>query len=352
MKTNKTKLPSPTTSHTARGSSRGLSALAQQLAEQRKYGEAAAAIEQLFASDAPKDEGSAQLLAEARQSYVACQQELARQNHPAAAHAANEIQAETEKLAGFAIRVTFEDDVRGSGVQLEWEQGRDHHLVVCPTEPEELQPYELASALLRIQTETEAYRAGKSRFPTVSRQQIDDLLFLFDPHEAQRFAAEGIWITLNPHPDDIALKPLRMLLGSAPYMLVAARLRQRYPVLRPAQFVSRSTAFLDGSQAREDSKEIRPTQRLRERVINAVDGLNGLYLDWLFGGVTDFGARCHDLDGFDLSQKLWQQWQSRFPAMQPGDEFALLDDYAGILGLSGRFEWIKVPFAAGSTPKP
>ena len=156
----------------------------------------------------------------------------------------------------------------------------------------------------------------------------------------------------NPHPDDIALKPLRMLLGSAPWMLVDARLRQRDAVLRPAQFVSCSTAFLDGSQAREDSKEIRPTQRLRERVINAVDGLNGLYLDWLFGGVTDFAARCHDLDGFDLAQKLWQQSQSRFPAMLPGDQFALLDDFAGILGLSGRFEWVKVPFAAGSTPKP
>jgi len=123
-----------------------------------------------------------------------------------------------------------------------------------------------------------------------------------------------------------------LLLGSAPWMLVDARLRQRYPVLRPAQFVSRSTAFLDGSQAREDSKEIRPTQRLRERVINAVDGLKGLYLDWLFGGVTDFAARCRDLDGFDLAQKLWLQWQSRFPAMQPGDEFALLDGYAGIYG--------------------
>ena len=353
MKTKKTKLQSPTTSHTARGSLRRLSALAQQLAEQRKYGEAAAAIEQLFASDAPKDEGSAQLLAEARQSYFACQEELARQDRLAAAQVAAELQAETEKLAGFAIRVTFEDDAGGSGVQIAWEQGRDHHLVVCRTEPEELQPYELASALLRIQTETEAYRAGKSRFPTVSRRQTDDLLSLFDPQEAQRLAAEGgLWITLNPHPDDIALEPLRMLLGSTPYMLVDARLRQRYPVLRPAQFLSRSTAFLDGSQAREDCTEIPPTQKLRERVITAVDGLNGLYLDWLFGGVTDFAARYHDLDGFDLAQKLWQQWQSRFPAMQPGDEFALLDDFAGILGLSGRFGWVKVPFAAAGTQKP
>ena len=353
MKTKNSKSPSPITSCTARSSLQRLSALAQELAEQRKFGEAAAAIEQLFAIAAPQDERSARFLDGARQSLFACQRDLLEENHPAATQAAAELQAETEKLAGCPIRVTIEDDAGGSGVQLAWEQGCDHHLVVCWREPEELQPYDLASGLLRIQTETEACRAGKSRFPTVRRQQIDDLLSLFDPQEAQRLAAEGgIWITLNPHPDDIALEPLRMLLGSAPWMLVDARLRQRYPVLRPAQFLSRSTAFLDGSQAREDCTEIPPTQKLRERVITAVDGLNGLYLDWLFGGVTDFAARYHDLDGFDLAQKLWQQWQSRFPAMQPGDEFALLDDFAGILGLSGRFGWVKVPFAAAGTQKP
>jgi hypothetical protein len=172
--------------------------LAGQLAIQGRFQESTAAIERLFAGGGPQDKESARLLDAAGQSYFACQRELARQNHPAAAQVAAEIQAETEKLAGFAIRVTFEDDVRGSGVQLEWEQGRDHHLVVGPTEPEELQPYELASALLRIQTETEAYRAGKSRFPTVSPQQIDDLLSLFDPEEAARLVAEGgLWISAH-----------------------------------------------------------------------------------------------------------------------------------------------------------
>ena len=154
----------------------------------------------------------------------------------------------------------------------------------------------------------------------------------------------------NPHPDDIALKPLRMLLGSAPWMLVDARLRQRYPVLRPAQFLARCAAFLHDWQAREDCTEIPPTQRLRERVLTALDGLNGLFLDWLFGGVTDFAARYHDLDGFDLSQKLWQHWQTRFPAMPPGDEFAMLDGFSEILGLAGRFGWNPGPSKGDGTP--
>jgi hypothetical protein len=169
--------------------------------------------------------------------------------------------------------------------------------------------------------------------------------------EAQRLAAEGgLWITLNPDADDIALEPLCMLLASAPYMLVDARLRQRYPLLRPAQFLSRANAFLDDWQAREDRTGIPPSQRLRERAINALDGLQGLFLDALFGGVTDFSSRCRDLDGFDLSQKLWQHWRTRSLGMQPGDEFAMLDGFAEILGLSGRFGWVPGSSKGDSTP--
>ena len=100
MKTKNSKSPSPITSCTARSSLQRLSALAQELAEQRKFGEAAAAIEQLFAIAAPQDERSPRFLDEARQSYSACQRELARQNHSAGAHAAAELQAKTEKQAG------------------------------------------------------------------------------------------------------------------------------------------------------------------------------------------------------------------------------------------------------------
>lgn len=316
--------------------------LAGQLALQGRFQESAVAIERLFAGGGPQDKESARLLDPARRLFVTCQEKLAEQNHPAAAQAVAELQSETQKLAGYPIRVALEDDADvpdGWGVMLAWEQGCGQHLVVCQHEPEHLQTYHRAAALVRIQTESEARRAGTSRVPTVSARQKRKLLFLFDPQKAQRFAAEGIWITANPHPDDIALEPIFLLFASAPWMLADARLRERYPVLRPAQFLARCTAFHNDWQAREQRTGIPPTQRFRERTINALDGLQGLFLDSLFGGVTDFATRCRDLDGFDLSQKLWQHWQTRSLAMQPGDEFAILDHYAEILGLSGRFGW-------------
>ena len=350
MKTKNSKSP---TSLTARDSLRQLSALARELAEKGRYREAAATIEHLFATPRLQGECSAALLDEARDLFTTCQRELLEQNHPAAVQAAAELLIETEKLAARPIRVAIEDDANESGVQLAWNHGCDHHLVVCQREPEKLQPYKLASALLRIQSESEALLAGKSRFPTVSRQQIDNLLSLFDPLEAQRLVAqEGLWITLNPHPDEIALVPLNLLLASAIFMLIDARLRLRYSVLRPAQFLARSTAFHEAWKANEDRTTVPPSQRIRERTLNALDGLHGLFLDSLFGGVTDFALRYNNVDGFDLAQALWRRWQSRFPAMEPGDEFALLDEFAEILGLSGSFSWTTVPFAAVGKPKP
>jgi hypothetical protein len=329
-----------------------LSQLAQQLTAQGKPREAAAAIEQIFASDVPKDEGSARLLAQARQSYFACQEELARQDHLAAAQAAAELQAETQKLAGYPIRVAFEgdDDVPdGNGVRLAWDEGGGQHLVVCKREPEHLQPYHLANGLMRIQTETEACRAGKSRVPTVSMRQKRALLFLHHPRAAQILSGDEPYITINRSPEDVALEPLRLLIASAPFMLVGARLRQRYPVLRPAQFLWLTSSLLDAWEARGEM--IRSTP-LRDRTITALDGLEGLYLDWLFDGVTDFAERYRNLDGFDLSQRLWQHWQTRFPEMQPGDEFDVLDRFAAILGLSGKFSWVPGPSNIGGPSHP
>ena len=343
MKTNKMKTPTPTTSHIAPGSLAQLSELARQLTAQGKPREAAAAIEQIFAGDVPKDEGSARLLAEARQSYIACQEELVRQDRLAGAQVAAELQAETEKIADYPIRVAFEGDAGvpdGRGVRLAWEQGCGQHLVVCRHEPEHLQTYHLAVALMRIQTETEACRARKSRVPTVSMRQKRKLLSLFHPRAAKILSGEEPHITINPSPEDVALDPFRLLLASAPYMLVDARLRQRYPLLRPAQFLSLTRTSLDDWEARGEMIRMTP---LRDSTITALDGLQGLFLDWLSAGVTDFAERYRLLDGFDLSQKLWQHWQTRFPEMRPGDEFDILDHFAAILGLPGTFTWVPGP---------
>jgi hypothetical protein len=120
-------------------------------------------------------------------------------------------------------------------------------------------------------------------------------------------------------------------------------------VLRPAQFVSLSTTFLEAEQAGLNLKGLPRYPRLLERAMNALTGLQALHYDHLFGGVTEFAACRQGSDGFDLARRLWDHWQANAPAMGPGDQFAMVDEFARILDLSGHFEWISDP-SMGSTP--
>jgi hypothetical protein len=137
-------------------------------------------------------------------------------------------------------------------------------------------------------------------------------------------------------------------------MLVETRLKQRFPELRPAQFLSLSEGFLANWQARRAVEAARLPRMPRplERAIVALCGLDGLFLDDLFGGVTNLAGCWQEVEGFDLSRKLWQHWQSKAPSMEPGDEYFILDDFAATLGLSGKFNWVQNPFVEGYTPDP
>ena len=42
-----------------------------------------------------------------------------------------------------------------------------------------------------------------------------------------------------------------------------------------------------------------------------------------------------------------QHYQDRSPALEPGDEFGVADEFAEIVGLAGRYEWCMDPFGAG-----
>lgn len=326
--------------------------LARTLAAQGKCEESVAATERLFAIAKPQGEESAAMSDSAQRTFLACQQQLVRQNHPRAKSTVRELRTETEKLSGCPIRITYEKGVTmlgAAGVLLAWDNDCDHHVVQCQREgAKNLRPHLLASALLRIQAEAQARTAGQRRLFDVNEEQIRGMLSLFDPLPASlgSDAIECFAARIR----EMVLCPLNALIGSAPPMLVEARLRQRFPVLRPAQFLALAEGFTENWQAHQ--KLLTGLPRLPQplqRPLTALMGLDALYLDWLFEGVPDYAARYRRLDGFELSQSLWQHWQSRFPTMKPGDEFAIIDDFADILGLAGRYEWLKDhPLGPGS----
>ena len=328
-------------------------ALAQHFSQQGKFKESAAAVELLFASAKPSSR-SEQIFDSARNCFAACQRELAQQNYQAATRTVGELQAETEKLIGCPVRITYQqtrDHMSASGVSLAMDY--DHHdgVVQCLLEgPASDRLHLMGSTLLNIQAGWGAARAGKKRVPFLTHEQVSRLVSLFSPAPGHLSAEARIRrAAVMP---DMALLPFYGLISSAPHMLVETRLKQRFPELRPAQFLSLSEGFLANWQARRAVEAARLPRMPRplERAIVALCGLDGLFLDDLFGGVTNLAGCWQEVEGFDLSRKLWQHWQSKAPSMEPGDEYFILDDFAAILGLSGKFNWVQNPFVEGYTP--
>jgi tetratricopeptide (TPR) repeat protein len=328
-------------------------ALAKHLSEQGNFKESAAAIERLFASAKPSSR-SQKIFDSARSCFATCQRELAQQNHQAAARTVGELQAETEKLIGCPVRITFQqtrDHMSASGVSLA--MAYDHHdgVVQCQLEgPANDRLILMGGALLNIQAGWGAARAGKKRVPFLTHEQVSRLVSLFSPAPGHLSAKDRIQrAAIMP---DMALLPFYGLMSSAPLMVVETRLKQRFPELRPAQFLSLPEGFLANWRAREAVKatQLPRMPRQLERVVVALCGLEGLFLDDLFGGVTALAGCWREADGFDLSRKLWQHWQSKAPSMEPGDEYVILEDFAEILRLSGKFDWVQAPFVEGYTP--
>jgi hypothetical protein len=322
-------------------------ALAQHLATERKFEEAKTEIRHLCCRARPEHQQAAECVDAARELFVACESQLVETNHSRAVKQVSDLLAETREMSEFPIRIAIEKDTDqfgGPGVSLAWERGRGRHLVFSPRDPVQLQPYWLASALLRIQSESEAKKAGKTRVPFMSSQQEHELVSLFGQCAERHMSGAEDAVRLDAHTREVSMSAISSLLSSVPYLLVDSRLTERFPVLRPAQFLCLSSRLPNHFKPQKQHPP--QTPRLLDRAINALTALEALFVDWLSGGVTNFAERYQKIDGFDLCERLWQHWQSKYPAMRAGDEFVMLDKYAEILGLSGRFGW-KDPFAAG-----
>jgi hypothetical protein len=62
-------------------------------------------------------------------------------------------------------------------------------------------------------------------------------------------------------------------------------------------------------------------------------------MDALFQGATQYALAYRRAESFALSQRLFRLWVERSPQLGPGDECALVDDFADLVGLEGWYEW-------------
>jgi hypothetical protein len=225
-------------------------------------------------------------------------------------------------------------------VEFAWQHQRDHHRILCSSSyPQIFQPHLLAHEGMHIRLGHEALQAGRSRIFNITEAHQSAVLGAFESrlHRLQRKGYE-----LEPLVDYIGLLlgSLFNALWNVPLdMAVETRILQEMPVLASQQFLALTTLKESQGTGLETQQlsRLMPARYLRALV--GLYGVHALFIDSLCLGASECAAKYRNGDGFDLAQKLWRHWQTKAKALQPGDEYDLVDEFADILGLRGSYDW-------------
>ena len=130
-----------------------------------------------------------------------------------------------------------------------------------------------------------------------------------------------------------------LLFNSPLDMLIERRLDAELPPLRAMQILSLVQLAHEARTATLNPEIRHVTPRRILRAASACNGAQALFLDHLSGGATRAWAPYRRLETADLSEKLWRHWQQRQPALTPGDEYDLVDEFADLVGLRDWYVW-------------
>lgn len=299
-------------------------------------------LDSMFGSAEVTDARSQPIFTEARNIYLGAQRELATARLSDVFKALETYKADVAALSGYPVKVRTES-VPGqlSGMaQMAWKRGRDHHIVqVAEALPPPCAQHVEAHELTHIRLEALARERSRNRWfaTTPASQELAIRSLSPDIKKLERQSYAGDSITR------VALDLVGGLCGcifNTPLdMWIETLLHRDMPLLRHAQFVSLHR--LDGealaATIHPEIRKLTPPKVLR--ALTALNGASALFLDDFTHGATDLWTHYERLDGASLAPRLFQLWKDRRDALQPGDEYELVDAFADLLGLRGWYEW-------------
>ena len=300
------------------------------------------ALERLFSQPTRTDPEHAELFDTASEIYFEVQRTLAHQRRAEVDQAVGQLRRSAEKLTGYPVRIVTGPHSPASDASLKIAalSGKDHHLISCSSDlPPLIRPCALANELAYIHLEFEAAAAGKARrfFRTDRTKRF---MSGFYAQQKERLGRRGWTNDQIEHAVTEDSGYLVAVLLNRPIALNAEYwLRRHVPCLSAAQFL----AFHDYQQTLPDLSQILGQPHfLRPRSLDlislALSGFDALEHDAWFAGATTFAKRYRTGEVLPLSEKLWHHWRSVAPSLAAGDEYALVDAFANIVGLGDAYE--------------
>ena len=299
-------------------------------------------LDSMFSRAEVMDARSRPIFAEGRKLYLRAQRELAEAQGSDVFKALETYKAEVGTLSGYPVKVRTEAlSGQLSGVaQIAWKRGRDHHLVqisdrLPPPDAQHIGAHELT----HIRLESLARNVSRNRWFATTAASREVAIRSLSP-DIKKLERKG-------YSDDAITRVVLDLVGglsacifNTPLdMWIETLLHREIPLLRPAQFVSlhRLAGEALAATIHPEIRKLTPPKVLR--ALTALNGTMALFLDDFTHGATQSWSAYQQLDGANLSPRLFQLWKDRRDALRPGDEYDLVDAFADLLGLRGWYEW-------------
>jgi tetratricopeptide (TPR) repeat protein len=303
---------------------------------------AARALDRLFVSARAQDARTRHVFDQARTLYATIQDDLMKQQHSEAFKAVENLRAGLEQLSGYPVRVTEGEfrDKTSATIQMAWKHGRDHHLITFRSSlPEDLRTHQIAHELSHLQLEAEARKTGTNRFFVTTTATERSVLQRLDG-DIRKLQRKGFPADASQGLVTSLIRGLAGFLFNCPLdMLIETRLRERAPALSAAQFMALRMGAQEALETTIEPKIVEVTPKMILRAGTALNGAYALFLDNLFRGATTYALAYQRGESFSVSQRLFQHWQTRCPQLGPGDEYALVDEFADMVGLKGWYDW-------------
>lgn len=273
--------------------------------------QAEAVLIRLFQQSRTRDTRSHPTFAQARALYADVQRDLAQRDESAMFKCVQNYKAELETLSGYPVK-TAEAELQGTigaQIQLAWTHGRDHHLLSTRRGyAPELLCHLQAHELTHLRIEANARKQGQNQFFTTNATTLANAHRALQA-DADKLRRKGTQPDAIQHLHLTLIKGLCGFLFNCPIdMLIERHLRQTYPVLRPAQFLSVRLMVNEALQVNTNPEILKITPRKIQRATLAMNGAYCLFLDDLFEGATTFAAPYRTMENFDMAKQLYQHW--------------------------------------------
>lgn len=309
-------------------------------------------LRRLFAMGRHQDARTHPVYVEARELYADVQKAKAARDESALFRCVQDYRAELEQASGYPVRLDEEafKDSAGARIQMAWTHRRDHHrLTTRRGFPPALLAHLQAHELSHLRIEIAARKLGKNQFFTTTAateaKARRDLAA-----DAERLKRAGYDPERIENLHTGVAKALCGFLFNCPLDMVIERdLHARFPVLRSSQYLSVRLMAEEALRANTNPEILKISPRKILRASLAMNGAYCLFLDELFDGASAFAAPYRRLDNFDMAKRLYRHWAERSAVLEEGEEYALVDEFADLLGLRDWYAWTPDPGAHEAT---